>query len=416
MSRISRRTFAAAIGQMLAWPAIASARRRVPERRPTASRATGQARYFLQVILGGGIDAIYSFDPKERREVAPGVDAPVAARDIVTAGNIRLGPHVSELARWADRMAIIRSVSTYSAAHLPALAQVVGCKLGLAAYQVNTTLTEIIGSHRDTQAVSTISVGLAFPFGTGPRELGQFTIYKLLEMSPEEREACGVVLRAERDRKAAASRSAASAATIEGLDDLLRLLDRLKTLKGPASEENWSGRDEQDGRFSSLTCQFVLWLFENDLARSVRLHIGGWDTHWHNAKNQLHASRSFFPAFARLLREMESRTSGHRSLLDSTQIMIGSELGRFPEINPAEGKHHLPEAPYVLMGPGIRGGMIFGETGRKMEALPVDLRTGRPMKGGRMVDLDDVGVTVLTATGIDPKQHGYHGRLLGVLE
>ena len=413
MARISRRTFVSVLGQALVWSSVASARRLGPGE--VSRPRTDGARYFLQVILGGGIDAIYSFDPKERREVAAGVDAPVAARDIIAAGNLRFGPHVAEMARFADRMALVKGVSTYSAAHFPALAQVVGCQLGRDAYQVNTTLTEIIGGLRDTQTVSTVSIGLPFPFGTGARELHQFTIYKLLDMSADELDACAAVVRAERARMAAGARSQARRNTIEALDDTLRLVGRVKTIGRPP-EENWSEREGQDAKFCSISCQFALWLLENDLARSVRFHIGGWDTHWHNAKNQEHASRSFFPAFGRLLREMESRKVGDRSLLDRTQILISSELGRFPELNPTEGKHHLPEAPFLLMGPGIKGGLAFGESGRRMEAQPVDLASGRPAKRGHLIDLDDVGATVLTAAGLDPRQHGYHGRRIGVLE
>lgn len=82
---------------MLAWSAVASARPRV-EARAWPPPATGDPRYFFQIMLGGGIDAIYSFDPKERSEVEPRVDVPFASKDIVTVGNVRLGPHVRDLA------------------------------------------------------------------------------------------------------------------------------------------------------------------------------------------------------------------------------------------------------------------------------------------------------------------------------
>ena len=155
--------------------------------------------------------------------------------------------------------------------------------------------------------------------------------------------------------------------------------------------------------------QLTLWLLEHDLVKSVRIFFRRWDTHFHNTKNQTKESLAFFPALARLLRELEARR-----LLDATLVMLGSELGRFPELNPAEGKHHLPEASFALLGKRLRPG-VYGATGRKMDALPIDLKTGRPSRGGALIDMDDLSATVLAASGIDPVRVGYHGRTLGVL-
>ncbi len=407
MTRISRRTFVASLGHALAWSAVASAGPRVPAR-PWARPAPGDPRYFFQIMLGGGIDAIYSFDPKERSEVEPRVDVPFASKDIVTAGNVRLGPHVRDLAPWADRLTIVRGVGTQSAAHIPAMAQLMSCKLGRAAYEVSPTLCELIGVRRDSQAVAAVAVGAPCD-SIGPRELSTPTIRKLLALAPDELTACARVLEARRRDLARGPTDDRLATTLESLDDTLRLLGRLEALPRPDFfKEDWSGKGDM-GRFFSMAFQMALWLFEHDLARSVRLYFDLWDTHLHNTQNQTKASLAFFPAMGRFLRELEARR-----LLDATLVMMGSELGRYPELNPAQGKHHLPEASFVLMGKRLRPG-VFGATGRRMEALPVDLRTGRPTRGGALLNLNDLGATVLAAAGIDPARTGYHGRTLGVL-
>jgi uncharacterized protein (DUF1501 family) len=407
VTRISRRTFVASLGHALAWSAVASAAPRVPAR-PWTRPAAGDPRYFFQIMLGGGIDAIYSFDPKERAEVEPRVDVPYASKEIVTAGNVRLGPHVRDLAPWADRFTIVRGVSTRSAAHIPAMAQLIGGKLGRAAYEVNPTLCELIGVRRDSQAVAAIAVGGATD-GVGPRELSHPTMMQLLALAPEELAACARVLEVRRRDLARGPAGERLATTLDALDDTLRLLGRLEGLPRPDFfKEDWSGKGGM-GRMFSMAFQMTLWLFEHDLAKSVRMFFRRWDTHFHNTQNQTKESLAFFPALARFLRELEARR-----LLDATLVMMGSELGRYPELNPAQGKHHLPEASFVLMGKRLRPG-VFGATGRRMEALPVDLRTGRPTRGGAMIDLDDLGATVLAAAGIDPARTGYHGRPLGVL-
>jgi Protein of unknown function (DUF1501) len=382
--------------------------RRSVEARSWSQPAASDPRYFFQIMLGGGIDAIYSFDPKERAEVEPRVDVPFASKEIVTVGNVRMGPHVRELAPWVGRFTIVRGVGTQSAAHIPALAQLMGCRIGRAAYEVNPTLCELIGVRRDTQAVAAAAVG--FPCdGIGPRELSHPTIRQLLELGEDELKACGGVLRARRKELARGDVDERLATTLEAMDDTLRLLGRLETLPRPDFyKEDWSGQGDA-GRPFSVALQMAMWLFENDLAKSVRLFFDRWDTHLHNARNQTKESLAFFPALGRFLKEMEARR-----LLDATLVMMGSELGRFPELNPAQGKHHLPEASFVLMGKRLRPG-VFGATGRRMEALPVDLQTGRPTKGGALINLDDLGATVLAAAGIDPVRVGYHGRTLGVL-
>jgi uncharacterized protein (DUF1501 family) len=335
------------------------------------------------------------------------VDVPFAGKEIVAAGEVRLGPHVRALAPWAERLTIVRGVGMRSAAHIPAMAQLIGGRLGRAAFEVNPTLCELIGVRRDSQAVAAVAIGTGE--SVGPRELSHPTIRQLLGLAPDELAACARVLQARRRDLARGPADERVATTLEALDDTLRLLGRLEALPRPDFfKEDWSGAGEL-GRAFSLGMQMTLWLFEHDLAKSVRLYFDRWDTHLHNAQNQTKESLAFFPAVARFLRELEARR-----LLDATLVMMGSELGRFPELNPAQGKHHLPEASFVLLGRRLRPG-VFGATGRRMEALPVDLRTGRPARGGAMIDLNDLGATVLAAAGIDPVRAGSHGRTLGVL-
>lgn len=70
----------------------------------------------------------------------------------------------------------------------------------------------------------------------------------------------------------------------------------------------------------------------------------------------------------------------------------------------------------LFMGAGIPGGRAFGRTGRMMEALPIDLNTGRATgNGGSVVTLDDVGATLLRSVGVDPELYGNSGRHLPFL-
>jgi uncharacterized protein (DUF1501 family) len=127
-------------------------------------------------------------------------------------------------------------------------------------------------------------------------------------------------------------------------------------------------------------------------------------------------SSALLPVVARFIEELAKRTNSHGALLDQVRIIVGSELGRFPKLNAERGKHHFPEVPMLFMGAGIPGGRAFGRTGRMMEALPMDLNTGRPTgNGGSPVTLDDVGATLLRSVGVDPELYGNSGRHLPFL-
>lgn len=92
--------------------------------------------------------------------------------------------------------------------------------------------------------------------------------------------------------------------------------------------------------------------------RFVTLTYGGWDMHDNIAdgiKNQL---PSFDKAYAALINDLDNR-----GLLDSTLVIIGTEFGRTPKINPTAGRDHWPKVfSTVMAGGGIKRGVVYGES------------------------------------------------------
>jgi hypothetical protein len=121
--------------------------------------------------------------------------------------------------------------------------------------------------------------------------------------------------------------------------------------------------------------------------------------------------------FARFLSTLDATRNSHGSLARNLVIAIASELGRFPRLNGSEGKDHFNEAPVILYTPrtATGEGATYGQTGRKMEALPVSPRTGKPAAGGTTIQLDDIGATLLQMAGVAPSLYGYGGRILDFL-
>lgn len=104
----------------------------------------------------------------------------------------------------------------------------------------------------------------------------------------------------------------------------------------------------------------------------------GWDTHNNNFEAVAALSAELDSGWATLMTELQER-----GLLESTTIMWMGEFGRTPQINAAAGRDHFPQAwTSVLAGGGIAGGQAYGRT----------------TPDGMNVDQGKVGVEQLLAT------------------
>ncbi len=136
----------------------------------------------------------------------------------------------------------------------------------------------------------------------------------------------------------------------------------------------------------------VFWMGDAKLADKCKSG-GGWDTHGNNfncLKDCL--LPEFDRAFAGLLEDLSGR-----GLLDTTLVLVTSEMGRKPKIGDPRsggvsgaGRDHWTHCLSVLMaGGGIRGGQTYGKSDRRAE-YPAD----------RRVTPADVAATVYRAMGV----------------
>ena len=137
-------------------------------------------------------------------------------------------------------------------------------------------------------------------------------------------------------------------------------------------------------------CLLARRLVENGVS-FVEVSIGGaaWDTHAANFDSVQQLSGLLDPAWATLMEDLRSR-----GLLESTLIVWMGEFGRTPQINGGNGRDHYPAAwSTVLAGGGVRGGQTIGRTSR--DGMTVE---------DRPVAVADLLATVCRALGIDPKK------------
>jgi uncharacterized protein (DUF1501 family) len=93
-------------------------------------------------------------------------------------------------------------------------------------------------------------------------------------------------------------------------------------------------------------------------ARFVSMVYGGWDHHDNIESNMKSMAPPFDMAFGALINDLSER-----GLLDSTLVMVMTEFGRTPKINPTAGRDHWPRVFSVLMaGGGLKSGIVYGKS------------------------------------------------------
>jgi hypothetical protein len=123
----------------------------------------------------------------------------------------------------------------------------------------------------------------------------------------------------------------------------------------------------------------------------VEVTLGGngpaWDTHQNNFDQVKTLSQTLDPAWGTLMDDLQAR-----GLLDSTLIVWMGEFGRTPKINGNKGRDHWAVSwSTVLAGGGIKGGQAIGKT--SADGMAVEERP---------VSVADFLATVCLALGLDP--------------
>lgn len=394
--------------------------------RPARAAEPSGPRYFVTFFLRGGLDAVYTFDPKTRAEVEPRVDVPYEPGAIVEAGGLQFGPHFKPLQGWAEKMAVVRGIQVKTANHETGAFQMIRMRTRVTTSM--PSLYDVIGQNRSDQPLGSVALGELSSFEHSPGALAiptgapdaKTALDVLDDASDEEIALLADVYKDHLRRFPHWQKSPETERTREYVSQLAAFFDRLKNGTPRFRAEQWTGKGGKTKR-ASEDMQRTLWFLENDLARGICVKVFfDWDSHYRNADKQASSTGNFTEILDRFLTELHKRKNKFGVLADQTVVVIGSEMGRFPVINGNIGKDHFPETGFMFMGPGIntgKNGASYVPTGKFMEGLPVSLKTGMPSDvGATHLVLDDVGTTLLHMAGLDPSLYGYTGRRLRFLE
>ncbi len=370
------------------------------EQAQAATGAPATEKNCILLFMNGGPSHIDTWDPKP--------DAPAEFRgefDAISTNvdGIQISEHLPQLARVADRMAIVRSLTSPEGSHERA------CHYMLTGYRVLPTLEypgygSVVQKEKGFRGSlppyiaipQTLRGGgggylgtVSQPFSCGdPGAAGSFNVRDVTIPVGEER----MRSRAELLRKQDASfRTNDPDKTLGALDEFYQRAYDLVT--SPEAKRAFNLSQEPDavksryGKTSlGMGCLLARRLIEAG-SRFVTISHPGWDTHGQNFKNLRD----------RLLPPLDMAMSGliqdltDRGMLENTLVLWMGEFGRTPKINKTAGRDHYPRCQSVVFaGGGVRGGQVVGKSDATA-SLPAE----------RPVAPEDMAATIYQLLGID---------------
>jgi uncharacterized protein (DUF1501 family) len=370
-------------------------------------------RSCILLWMTGGPTQMDTFDLK------PGHENGGPYQEIATAApGVKISEHLPGLAKHADRMAIIRSMSTKEGDHgrgtflmrtgylpqgpiqYPPLGSLVSKELGgddaalpnfvsIAANRSGGSSAFGAGFLGPQYAPLVVGDG-APATGRPPASPDDALKVRDLQPAPEVGRAhtdarIALLQGMERDflrhHPEVAARSHQTA-----YDRAVRLMQTDAAKAFNLDEEKDALRDAYGRNLFGQGCLLARRLVERGVP-FVEVALGGWDTHSQNFEQVKRLSGTLDPAWAALMTDLKDR-----GLLDTTLIVWMGEFGRTPKINRGQGRDHFPAAwSTVLAGGGIRGGQAVGKT--SADGMAVEERP---------VSAADLMSTVCRALGIDP--------------
>jgi len=386
------------------------------------AKDSGRQRHCILLWMTGGPSQTDTFDMKP--EHANGGEFKEVD---TTVPGIRISEHLPGLAKQADKLAIVRSLSTKEGDHGRGtyLMRTGHQPTGPIQYPMfGASLSkELAGPDDAVPNFVSISPYRAFnqaAFGPGflgpkygPLTVGATDVFQRLQQTQDGgyaelrvddlQPASGVdskqfenrvdLWRSLQDSFLAKHQTASPTAHNTVYERALKLMNSDSAKAFDLSEEPDKVREAYGrGRFGQ-GCLMARRLIEQGVA-FVEVSLGGigggslgWDTHRSNFSTVKQLSTELDAGWSTLMTEL-----GERGLVESTTIIWMGEFGRTPKINRSGGRDHFPAAwTCALAGGGIKGGQAFGKTSTD----------GTTVEDGK-VDVGDVLATLCASIGVSP--------------
>jgi len=346
-----------------------------------ATHSGKKAKQVIYLYMSGAMSQFETFDPKPRSDS----QGESKAIDTNVAG-MKLGENLPELAKLANELVLIRSLSTETGAHGPG------------AYLMRTSYREIASTRHPSLGpwIQKLS-GKANPvlpasvvIGAGSGHPGSGYLGAQYMPVPIGRASQGLqntkppkylseaqfdhrMRLAQRFDRAFENKFPTS--EVNGYtklyDEAIQLMrsDELKVFD--INKETKQVREAYGNHGFGQGCLLARRLVQAGV-RFVEVGLGGWDDHNDISDRLPRRARELDQSLSALLTDLKSQ-----GMLEETLVVIATEFGRTPQINQNAGRDHYPGAfSCVLAGGGVNGGTVYGATdkdGKTVEKDPVSV-------------------------------------------
>ncbi|HAV34497.1 MAG TPA: DUF1501 domain-containing protein [Planctomycetaceae bacterium] len=364
----------------------AGLRREVAPLQSKSPHIPARAKRIIFLFMEGAMSQLDTFEYKPELQRRDGEAGPGGGR--LVGSKFRFSRHgetgtwVSELyphvAKHVDRLCFLRGLWTDTPAHPQAVIQLhTGTRIASVArpslgawllYGLGTENTDLPGYvtiNPSPNFGGAVNYGSAFlPSyyeGTKITDRGFLPNLKAVDPGGLQRRQIDFLQARNRELAQDAGAPAALDGLIESWELAFRMQDSIPRLLDFSDEprhiqDAYGVRDGVLGSFARQ-CLLARRLSESGV-RFVEVRQGGWDHHNNLHRGlQTNASATDQPVAA-LLADLEQR-----GLLEETLVLFGSEFGRMPTAQGADGRdHNITGYPMWLAGAGVKSGFSWGDT------------------------------------------------------
>ena len=395
---------------------------------PVLSGAATGPRRLMVVFASGGWDSTYCLDPKlgvvgiEGPEVDSDPGDPQDVEVVETFDGIPIvtnpvrRPAVATFfGNWARYAAVVNGIWVGNIAHAPCrqrmltgrasgvvpdVSVIAGSVLGGDATPLGSVDASGLGYAGDL-AATTGRVGrqsqlalLLDPSSSFPPPFGWDANYPGFLPTFDDEAAATAFLRRRAEVAEGLRGGGHAMARMADYGESLNRLERLVPMAAEIVRELSLGADPS----FATTAGLAMTLFELDVARSVLLDSNlPWDTHASNVLQHGYYD-SLFGGLNELMASLDER-----NLLETTTVVVMSEMNRTLRRNRSLGKDHWPWASALILDKRLNGGRVLGSTNDLMEGNAIDLASGVEDVLGIPLGYDNFAAGLLDFLGVDPE-------------
>ena len=374
-----------------------------------AAAQTTKAKSVINIFLNGGLSQYDSFNVE--------VDKPVLGKSTIIKSNVdgvRVSNYYPKLAKQMDQLLVLNAMKTNQGAH-PA-----GIYKMLTSYNPRSTVThpelgawvnKCLTTERDSLPnFVSIGSGRAGSAGFFPGQWAALPVKNPDKGIDFVKRSESVGEKAFKNRLNILDSLNKDFAKDFGSKDTRSYVDTyagsLKFMNSndidafELKNENSNIVNLYDKSDFSRSCLLAGRLVERGV-RFVKVNLGGWDYHDGIYEKMPANANKLDSGLSSLLTHLSQK-----GLLKSTLVVVSTEFGRKPEVNPNRGRDHHPDGFTCLMaGAGVKAGQIYGSTTKDGKHADEDI-----------LDVTDFNASIAWRLGIDPgfEENSASGRPFGL--